>query len=377
MKLISVTALGVGFLSTASANFDKIKSVFLQLEEAAYNKTIADDPSLANDRGFSSFMLDNLEAIRFYGCWCYLDGDWDLGKGPVQDGLDQECKNLVMNYRCMVMDALERGETCDPHLQDYTEYNLFGGSNDVVGECETNGNENAENSLCRIALCKADGEFSLNLFSLMFQMGGIENNEPPYDLNMAHSNNELTPGGDFKPADECKYDYKGAGRSDKECCGAHPNRFPFKTFNGEKACCGDRTYSTLTMKCCAENPPAVTEDFLTTLDDSCPQNPPNLRGCFRDCQGGSRDLQNFVGSIPANRPEGSTAYCANKCAEEGYLYAGTQFTSQCFCDDRFGTQGQTGAGPGTGGCGMNCNDGTGDKCGGSCRNLVYDAQLLA
>jgi len=265
MKLQFVGALAI-FASSATANWEKIKEVVLQLEEAAYNKSVADDPSLANDRGFSSFMLDNMEAIRFYGCWCYLDGDtWDQGRGPVQDGLDQECKNLILNYRCMVMDALDRGETCDPVAQDYVPYNLFGGSGDVVNECENNVNKDNENPLCRIALCKADGEFSLNLFTIMFQGGPIEDNVPPYDLNMAHDNNVLTPGGSFKPVDECKYDYRGAGRSDKECCGAHPNRFPFKTFNGDKACCGDRTYNTLSLQCCAGDP-----DVVVDINDPCP-----------------------------------------------------------------------------------------------------------
>jgi len=274
MKLEFIGVLAI-FASSAKANWDKIKELVLHLEEAAYNKSIADNPALADDRGFSSFMLDNMEAIRFYGCWCYLEGNtWEQGRGPVQDGLDQECKNLVLNYRCMVMDALDRGETCDPDQQDYTPYNLFGGSGDVINECETNGNQLNENPLCRIALCKAEGTFSLNMFALMFTLGGIENNEPPYDPTMAHDNNVLLPGGApptaFKPADECKYDYRGAGRSDKECCGAHPNRFPFKTFNGDKACCGDRTFNTLSLQCCPANPPATTDDTVVDINDPCP-----------------------------------------------------------------------------------------------------------
>merc|ERR1712048_348037 len=266
MKLQFVGALAI-FASSASANFEKIKILFEQLEEASYNKTIADDPSLANDRGFSTFILGFLEDIQFYGCWCYLDDTWDQAKGPVQDGLAQECKNLVMNYRCMVMDALERGETCDPHNQDYTEYNLFGGSQDVIGECEEE-NKNDENPECRIALCKADGTFTLNLFALMVQGGGIAASQPPYDPAMTHANNAA--GGRFNPSDECKYDYKGAGRSDKECCGSYPSRFPFKTFEGEKACCGDRTYSTLALQCCPANPPATDQETVIDINDPCP-----------------------------------------------------------------------------------------------------------
>merc|ERR1711981_622528 len=244
MKLATISAFAGLFISSTHANFEKIQSVFLQLEEAAYNKTVADDPTQANDRGFVPFIMNMLLDIQFYGCWCYLDDSWDTAKGPVQDGIDQECKNLVMNYRCLVVDALDRGETCDPQNQDYIEYNLFGGSEDFIGECTSNGNEAADNSQCRMDLCIADGEFTLNLFALMFQSGGIAASQPPYDPTMTHAANSENPG-DFDPAVECLTNgLQGAGRSEKECCGAYPTRFPFKTFDGDKACCGERTYST-------------------------------------------------------------------------------------------------------------------------------------
>jgi len=266
MKLQLVGALAI-FASSAKANFEKIQSVFLQLEEAAYNKTIADDPSQASDRGFVPFIMNYLLDIQYYGCWCYLDETWDQAKGPVQDGLDQECKNLVMNYRCLVMDALDRGETCDPHAQQYTEYNLFQGGQDLVGECNLE-NKDELNAQCAIDLCIADGTFTLNLFSLMVQQGGIAASQPPYDPAMTHKNNANSPG-DFKPAEECQYGYKGAGRSDKECCGAYPNRYPFKTFEGDKACCntadGGRTYSTLSLQCCPGTPEVVVD-----INDPCP-----------------------------------------------------------------------------------------------------------
>lgn len=270
MKFQSLAALAV--LSTrANANWEKITNLFVQLEEAAYNKTVSDDPSKANDRGFVPFIMGHLVDIQYYGCWCYLDDTWDVAKGPVQDGLDQECKNLVQNYRCLVLDALDRGETCDPATQEYTEYNLFGGSGNLTNECETNGNElgDATTTQCRQDLCKADGEFTLNLFALMFQLGGIANNQPPYDPAVAHANN--TGGsslGLFDPATDCRYAYQGAGRSEKECCGNYPARFPFKTYSGDKACCGDRTYSTIGMKCC--NPLSPFNFSIEDINDTCP-----------------------------------------------------------------------------------------------------------
>jgi len=251
MNLISAS-IAVGLIGSASANFEKIQNVLLQLEEAAYNKTIADDPSAANDRGFSSFIMGFLVDIQYYGCWCYLDTDWDTAKGPVQDGLDQECKNLVSNYRCLVLDALDRGDTCDPATQDYVEYNLFGGNTNVINDCSSNGNELEVDSQCRIDLCIADGTFTLNLFSLILQSGGISANTPPYDPAVTHTNNANFPGA-FDPAVECVTNgLNGGGRSEKECCGTYPSRYPFKTYGGEKACCGERTYSTLALQCCGD-----------------------------------------------------------------------------------------------------------------------------
>jgi len=270
MKFQSVAALAV--LSTkVNANFEKITDLFVQLEEAAYNKTIADDPSQANNRGFVPTMMLLMTDIQYYGCWCYLDASWDNAKGPVQDGLDQECKNLVQNYRCLVLDALDRGQTCDPAAQDYESYNLFGGSGNLTLDCATSGNElgDQDTSQCRIDLCVADGDFTLNLFALMFQTGGIAASQPPYDPAVAHANNQGGSSlGLFDPTTDCKYNYQGYGRSEKECCGSYPTRFPFKTYNGDKACCGDKTYSTISNQCC--NQFSFNSASIEDLNDVCP-----------------------------------------------------------------------------------------------------------
>merc|ERR1719219_2851090 len=36
----------------------------------------------------------------------------------------------------------------------------------------------------------------------------------------------------------------------KACCGAYPNRFPYKTLDGDRDCCGSRTYNTQILNCC-------------------------------------------------------------------------------------------------------------------------------
>jgi len=90
-------------------------------------------------------------------------------------------------------------------------------------------------------------------------------------------------------------------------------------------------------------------------------------GCYKDCSPG-RDLP-VSRPIPSNRPEGSIQYCRELCGslDGGYAFAGIQFTTQCFCGNSFGSQGTANN------CNMACADGTGDICGGSCANNVYDS----
>ena len=38
-----------------------------------------------------------------------------------------------------------------------------------------------------------------------------------------------------------------------ECCGQYPYRHPYKPEDGQRACCGNKTYSTRLLTCCAPN----------------------------------------------------------------------------------------------------------------------------
>merc|ERR1712062_418225 len=39
-------------------------------------------------------------------------------------------------------------------------------------------------------------------------------------------------------------------KSEKECCGSYPLRYPYKHLNGDRGCCGEKTYNTQMMMCC-------------------------------------------------------------------------------------------------------------------------------
>lgn len=146
-----------------------------------------------------------------------------------------------MNYRCLISDALDRGETCDPATQEYTEYDLFGSIDSVADNCaQSNLNEN--NGQCRTDLCIADAHFVVNLFPLMFQVGGISNSWQPYSSISYHpeyrhanySSEYYTNMGDyvgtFDPTIQCfEQGVSGTENLPESCCGTYPSRTPVST----------------------------------------------------------------------------------------------------------------------------------------------------
>lgn len=269
MKLLSFALMA----GPAMANLAKIRSVVKQLQKAAYDATLAANPAAA-DRGFTeNFAEQFLEDIINYGCWCYLDANYTQAHGPVQDGLDMHCKNLVRAYRCIVIDSIEREDetTCDPVFQEYEEYNLFGGgagatTNDVVTDC----NNRNPGKPCESAICIADGTFSLNLFAVIMPTGVADFNSGPFDPNLAHASNPaLGENGateTFNPVKECTFPQQQYGYSERQCCGDYPTRYPFKTLDGDRACCAAQTYNTLALKCC---PDTGSGETVTNINDDC------------------------------------------------------------------------------------------------------------
>jgi len=96
-----------------------------------------------------------------------------------------------------------------------------------------------------------------------------------------------------------------------------------------------------------------------------PYNPVDPAGrCFIDSS--NRDLKHKQSDIPDN-VENSIDYCRAKCGEKGYSYAGIQYTDECRCDDEFGKYGEAPIEA----CDRDCNDDSGNKCGGSWRQNIY------
>jgi hypothetical protein len=83
-------------------------------------------------------------------------------------------------------------------------------------------------------------------------------------------------------------------------------------------------------------------------------------GCFTD-NGTDRDLP-----YPAyNSSYNTTQACAADCAYHGFLYAGTQYSRQCFCGDSYGAYGPSSS------CLDLCTGDQEEICGGVAANNIY------
>jgi len=95
--------------------------------------------------------------------------------------------------------------------------------------------------VCAAYACTVEGQFADNAFAFLLVTGGGIN----FD-EFSHSN-----GFDAGHDAGCPVKVGAKGFSaQKECCGAYPQRYPFKTLDGERACCGGRTYNTNLLNCC-------------------------------------------------------------------------------------------------------------------------------
>merc|ERR1712127_924839 len=66
----------------------------------------------------------------------------------------------------------------------------------------------------------------------------------PFDSTLKHDNG-------FDVAANCPRKI-GLDNSPLECCGEYPPRFPYKTKDGQRGCCFDKTYDVELQECCMD-----------------------------------------------------------------------------------------------------------------------------
>ncbi|KAL7424676.1 hypothetical protein Q5752_000360 [Cryptotrichosporon argae] len=85
-------------------------------------------------------------------------------------------------------------------------------------------------------------------------------------------------------------------------------------------------------------------------------------GCYTEASSG-RALASYSFTSSSMTP----ALCINKCAAQGYIYAGTEYADECYCADSIASTATTA----TSGCSMTCAGDNSVMCGGSNRLSVY------
>ena len=191
--------------------------------------------------------------------------------------VDELCRNLHYGYECAKIDDESSlisltGDECVPWEKEYqvsTEFDekliqdgvIFVGKIDflmkvknfkkckicsVFQKCHfslfhivlsrKDCNSKNKRDPCAQQACIVERYFIVQLFNLLLQAGS------GHDAMFSHGNG-------FDVELHCPI--KQGIPSERSCCGEYPHRRPFKLFGGNRACCGDRTYSTVALECCS------------------------------------------------------------------------------------------------------------------------------
>jgi len=136
-------------------------------------------------------------------------------------------------FECAVLDT----PGCVPWDISYESHSFSPTAENVHLPCY----ENNAGDECKTAACIIEANFLANIFKAFFQM-----RQRPADM-FIHKNG-------FDPENSCPYSAMKPSWSagDKECCGTHPERYPFMAENGLRGCCGERTYNSGVMDCCED-----------------------------------------------------------------------------------------------------------------------------
>jgi len=268
MKLIAVSAM------SAVAMANDLQSMWKSaLQKPSSVEALELSQSLMRSAGDDRNVMDlfTLSNIFEYGCWCHF-GDSVLPKGPVQDTVDGYCNRWWNTKDCIRIDNNNAGTVCDLDMQ-YEDVltglsTPFNPSNDYPALCtsaNTGQYATADEEACAIANCENDAYFLRAIFTHMSFNHLNSSLSVSFGFDTAYTcrgylaNTGTTaapfagttadPGTTAPPATTAAVTTSGIPTQD--CCGAFPDRFPYRPQGGARACCNGATYSTATLECCS------------------------------------------------------------------------------------------------------------------------------
>lgn len=175
----------------------------------------------------------------YYGCWCLPDEDhaeYVPRYGKPVDEVDQSCKKQSQCYECAKMNY---GEDCESSDIGY-KYELHNDPTDPTNHwkntivCKDNPNKKG----CKRSLCECDKKLAEDLrTNFGFWKEGHHQRQGGFDTSM------------------CEADHNGnGGRGPLACCGKDDGpKYPFRTMNGARKCCGSKTYDSTIQECCSDD----------------------------------------------------------------------------------------------------------------------------
>merc|ERR1711899_106908 len=250
MKLVSASLFLVG--STMADKWAKLGDVWSALGQS--NNVNEDDRKIIE--------LFTISSVANYGCWCRF-GQYRPYKGPAQDTVDTACKAWYQNYDCLNVDYNADGTTpCDMNTE-YTDVitdvtQPFDMATDYAAECAA-----VNTDACAAEACHVDAVFirEVVLFladnTLNMTLSGWYGFDGTICTGASSAGTTLSPPVPVTtqnaPTTAAAATTVTAPQPTTQCCGAYPNRFPYRTQNGGRACCVDTTYNTMVLECCSNN----------------------------------------------------------------------------------------------------------------------------
>jgi hypothetical protein len=227
---MKLTFFTLGLAGMTTAKFSELGTTFESEIQAAADAEQGGDSPLDSKAIVSMIGADAFDNIDGYGCWCYFDDEHGKGKSHPVNEIDAFCKALHEGYECAIIDADNEGdlEACIPWEVFYVP-GAIGETDQIVSDCESRNDNN-----CATRACIIETQFVTSMFRFTISGGSMDDSAKHENGFDVEENCPTTPG----------------SPSEKDCCGHYPYRHPFKTYGGQRSCCGMKTYDITVLNCC-------------------------------------------------------------------------------------------------------------------------------